>query len=314
MNDNGYVYVLMNPSMNDMVKIGKTERDPSDRAKELSATTGVPTPFIVVYNSYFESCTKAEVFVHTYLEDKGYRIASNREFFEIPIKDAIDAVMKAKEHFGEFEKVNQDFDEEGIFSSDINDDFLDDLDFKEIEPGQEMFDIAEDYYYGLDDEIVDYDEAMIYYLKAIKLGYIQAYIKIGIMYNSGEGVRENQKKAFEYFKEGAKRGSIDCYAEIAKMFDGQDNTENALKSWKKYFGTELIDETSQEFKYNAYNYIEFVKRNNLELKHKDKFYGIKDQLINIAEIMIDSSLNDDSEYAYIIEENNRELIKYIETI
>ena len=210
MADNGYVYVLMNPSMENLVKIGKTERESNERAKELSSTTGVPTPFVVVYDCYFESCSEAEIFVHTYLENKGFRVSSNREFFEIPIKDAIDAVMKAKEHFGEFETTNQDFDEEGIFSSDSEDDFLDDLDYEEEikEPWEEVFDIAETYYYGYGDEIVDYEEAMIYYLKAIKLGSIKAYKSIGVMYDLGEGVRENHKKAFQYFKEGAKKDDI----------------------------------------------------------------------------------------------------------
>ena len=114
MSDNGYVYVLMNPSMKNIVKIGKTEREPEERAKEFSSTTGVPTPFVVVYDCYFKSCSEAEIFIHTYLEHKGFRVSSSREFFEIPIKDAIDSVIKAKEHFGEFviENKVQDFDEE----------------------------------------------------------------------------------------------------------------------------------------------------------------------------------------------------------
>ena len=32
--DNGYVYVLMNPQMENLVKIGKTTRTPAERAKE----------------------------------------------------------------------------------------------------------------------------------------------------------------------------------------------------------------------------------------------------------------------------------------
>lgn len=104
MNNNGYIYVLMNPSLQNMVKIGKTTRTPEERAKELSSNTGVPTPFVVVYSYLFEDCTLAENFVHTYLETKGYRVSSNREFFEIPINEAVDSVIKAKEHFGEFTK------------------------------------------------------------------------------------------------------------------------------------------------------------------------------------------------------------------
>lgn len=279
MADNGYVYVLMNPSMENLVKIGKTEREPNERAKELSSTTGVPTPFVVVYYCYFESCSEAETFVHTYLENNGFRVSSNREFFEIPIKDAIDSVMKAKEHFGEFEKTNkhQDFDEEGIFSSDSEDGFLDDLDYEEEikEPWEEVFDIADTYYYGLGDEIVDYEKAMIYYLKAIKLGSILAYAKIGLMYESGEGVRKNNSKAFQYFKEGAKKGDFECYAEMAILFSDQENIENSLKCWKKYF------ELSDNINYlHAAWYIRFIKNNNLDLKYIDKIQTVIDEIIN----------------------------------
>lgn len=79
--DSGYVYVLINPSLDGMVKIGKTTRSPEERAKELSQATGTPTPFVVVYKAYFNDCSKAEAYVHTMLEEQGYRVSSNREFF-----------------------------------------------------------------------------------------------------------------------------------------------------------------------------------------------------------------------------------------
>jgi hypothetical protein len=49
----GFVYVLINPSLPSYVKIGKTTKDPSIRAAELSSATGVPTPFYVAYEAYF---------------------------------------------------------------------------------------------------------------------------------------------------------------------------------------------------------------------------------------------------------------------
>lgn len=107
MNDNGYVYVLINPSMPNLVKIGKTTREPKERAKELSSTTGVPVPFIVVHDEFFENCSKAEQYIHTLLADGGFRVSTNREFFEISVKEAIDAVMQTKEYFGEYINIAQ---------------------------------------------------------------------------------------------------------------------------------------------------------------------------------------------------------------
>ena len=43
MSNSGYIYVLINNSMENLVKVGKTSRDAESRAKELSSVTGVPT-------------------------------------------------------------------------------------------------------------------------------------------------------------------------------------------------------------------------------------------------------------------------------
>jgi hypothetical protein len=44
----GYVYVLINPAFPDLVKIGRTTKDPKIRAAELSAT-GTPDKFVVAH-------------------------------------------------------------------------------------------------------------------------------------------------------------------------------------------------------------------------------------------------------------------------
>lgn len=89
----GYIYVMVNPSLPNLVKIGKTKRNPSDRAKELSSATGVPTPFIVVYEKEFHNCDRAEKEVHDILTARGYRTNESREFFTVPIPEAIDTIL-----------------------------------------------------------------------------------------------------------------------------------------------------------------------------------------------------------------------------
>ena len=89
----GYVYVMTNSSIEGQVKIGKTTRDPYERAKELSAATGVPTPFVVVFYKPFKDCSYAEKMIHRYLEKKGCRVNNNREFFSISTTEAIDVVL-----------------------------------------------------------------------------------------------------------------------------------------------------------------------------------------------------------------------------
>lgn len=78
--------------MPDLLKIGMTERSPDDRAREISQGTGVPAPFIVAYYEEVPDCREAEVLLHT--EFAEYRTNEKREFFHLPLKDAID-VMRA---------------------------------------------------------------------------------------------------------------------------------------------------------------------------------------------------------------------------
>jgi hypothetical protein len=85
----GYSYVLANSSMPGLVKVGKTTRAPSDRADELSGVTGVATPFIVVYEDYFEDCDAVESFVHTKLGQHGVRVSETREFFRASVSEVL---------------------------------------------------------------------------------------------------------------------------------------------------------------------------------------------------------------------------------
>lgn len=85
----GKIYALVNSSMPGLVKIGKTTRGSKSRANELH-TTGVPTPFIVLYEVDVADCDEAEHHMHEVLA--GFRVSERREFFRVEPKIAIDAM------------------------------------------------------------------------------------------------------------------------------------------------------------------------------------------------------------------------------
>jgi hypothetical protein len=87
----GKIYALINSSMPGLVKIGKTTRDAELRADELN-TTGVPTPFIVLYELDVVDCDVAEREVHKRLSK--FRVADNREFFRVQAKVAVDVMVQ----------------------------------------------------------------------------------------------------------------------------------------------------------------------------------------------------------------------------
>lgn len=87
----GFVYIMINPSFIKKVKIGITNKESEQRAKELF-TTGVPEEFIVVYEELVDNCEEVERILHKRFES--YRESRNREFFNIPIKVAIKELQK----------------------------------------------------------------------------------------------------------------------------------------------------------------------------------------------------------------------------
>lgn len=95
----GYVYILTNPSMPGVVKIGKTTRSAEARAAELFQT-GVPTPFIVAYSVFTPDCHDLEATIHHCLPDR--RVSKDREFFAFDLKDAIELLDDL--HHGQVEE------------------------------------------------------------------------------------------------------------------------------------------------------------------------------------------------------------------
>lgn len=237
MREVGYLYALANSAMPNMIKVGKTTRSPEERAVELSRATGLPTPFIVVYEQLFADCSEAEFFVHAYLEAKGYRVADNREFFNAPVSMVVKAISLAPNAI-ENQLPNQEPEEDDdLIGGSENSDELDDLSLDEeevIEPWMSALQEAKNHYYGYDDYIEDRSEAMRWYKQAAKLGSLEAYGCIGKMYESGEGVREDKNKALEFFKEGARKGNVYCYWAMGMLFLKEKNNPNAEKCFSLF--------------------------------------------------------------------------------
>ena len=81
------VYILESTSMPEMVKIGYTKNDPGERANQLSKSTGVPTPFDVVYSYSCFNGERIEKAVHKHFRKQ--RVNSQREFFYVDVDEAI---------------------------------------------------------------------------------------------------------------------------------------------------------------------------------------------------------------------------------
>lgn len=96
--NSGYIYIAISPALpKNWLKIGRTARDPEKRMDELSNATGVPLKFYVAFDLLVIDCVVAEKIIHEALLD--FRVASNREFFEVSLKEAIKIVINIAEKF-----------------------------------------------------------------------------------------------------------------------------------------------------------------------------------------------------------------------
>ena len=153
-----YVYILINPAIPNLVKIGRTDRSPEDRASEL-ATTGVPTAFIVAYEHQVGNSRGAESAIHALLQEKGFRPEASREFFKMPLKTAVAVVTEICAAYE---------DESG------EDEFKSSLTGGSLGAAQEYFWKGFEAYHGDGDELQSYSKALEYLEISLKLGDLSA--------------------------------------------------------------------------------------------------------------------------------------------
>ncbi|THD42798.1 GIY-YIG nuclease family protein [Enterobacteriaceae bacterium ML5] len=86
LNSHGWVYILSNPFMPGLLKIGMTTTSPQTRCKELSSGTNVPASFEIEASFFSADPRKDEASIHAALAE--YRVNGAREFFKCHLSAA----------------------------------------------------------------------------------------------------------------------------------------------------------------------------------------------------------------------------------
>jgi hypothetical protein len=102
-----YIYILVNPSVPGICKIGYTTTTVYDRVKQINSATGVITPWYPVFSYKCPNGHMLEQEVHEELALHGTRINNRREGFAIDT-DSARAII---EKLGKKYKLNEENDE-----------------------------------------------------------------------------------------------------------------------------------------------------------------------------------------------------------
>ena len=103
----GIVYLLTNPVMPGLVKIGMTAQEDIDKRMKELYTTGVPVPFECQFACRVNKndCLKIERALHKAFDPQ--RVNANREFFRIQVEQA-KAILELFHHTDVTEKVSDE--------------------------------------------------------------------------------------------------------------------------------------------------------------------------------------------------------------
>lgn len=94
----GFVYAMINGSFEGQVKVGCSISHPNERARQLSASTSVPTTFVVAFYRRVRNPFQVEAALHRVLKD--FRVNDSREFFTAPLHKIVEMIEKYDEVVG----------------------------------------------------------------------------------------------------------------------------------------------------------------------------------------------------------------------
>lgn len=211
----GFIYVLVNSSYPGLFKVGKTTRDVAERCRELTSATGVPTPFVVAFEQYFQDCDSAERAVHLKLSHAGQRQSDNREFFRGSPNDIIRTILAVAES----EPAGL-VDDDGTAT-------------KTREPWEDVFAEASKLENRPENLIVDEDEAKRLYITAAQLGAPLGYRMAG--YIAARQRAPGKDSAPALFIKGAAYGDNGCTLALADYFETQGDIARARMVWSELF-------------------------------------------------------------------------------
>jgi TPR repeat protein len=218
----GWVYVITNPAMPNILKIGFSTKDPQLRAQEFYHTNS-PHPFIVEYDVLVESPRNFEQLIHKELS----HLNEGKEWFRCSVSEAVSAIREiiGNEIILENLKHNNDIVVDRI---NINIEYA-----KRGDPDAQCS-LGNAYYngYGISQDSV---QALYWYQKAAEQGNVDAQYNLGNAYFNDSCTNRDYKKAFYWYKKAAENGDPDAQCSLGNAYyNGYGISQDSVQAFYWY--------------------------------------------------------------------------------
>lgn len=245
--NHGYVYILSNPGMPGLLKIGMTRFDPTRRVQELSSATGVPTPFQLVYYREFHDCVAAELEIHSIFATKGLRYNDQREFFSVDTVEAINTLLSLDEEeiANNSSQPTEVLDVEN-YNADINWDeyYKKHFEFSNTFRNSKLYQEWNDFFYSQASPLHRKDANFTKELQ----NFIDRGIYNGISLLAIELFPDDIDKRIQFILEYAKKGYISGYIDVTEEYLDSINGIENLDSKNKLAIANYLDSFAKNFK------------------------------------------------------------------
>ncbi len=180
------------------------------RAAELSAATGVPTPFQVVFDFPCPDVRHAETAVHRIMEERGWRVSASREFFRCTPADVIRII----------EEYALATLPSGMFTDHLSAATL-------VARGDSQL--------ANNPTFERACHALTLYRQAADRGSLQAYEGAARAYLLLDQSDPAHVRAFLQLKAGCEAGNYYCYAMAARLLGDTGDPDNMHCAWQLFF-------------------------------------------------------------------------------
>ncbi len=226
---NGFLYALINGAIPNYIKLGFSAKKPSECAQEL-ADVAISGPTTIIYETYINDCERAKEFIYALLNKNGHQLSGNEKYINVPIPEVISAIMLLPSHL-----IGEAIAAKGATEDELC--YLDEEEGlnEETPAWVNLWEKAESYHFGFEDNQKDIRSATQYYQEAAELGCNLAYYRLAEIVGDDFSSQRKHDGFIQLSMEGTRKGNYLCHLQLAIYFAAEGHQNDAKKHTSEFF-------------------------------------------------------------------------------